>query len=159
MRLEFFEYPSLQELLKNFYVITIHTTLNPPIHHLINLINLRNIKFIKRGTCLINTTRDKIVETPALVYALKEGILKGSVLDVSEEVEIKEESELLVRPDLKTEQVKTLGYNNVLIKMQNALITPYNAFDNFKKAIKRILKTTIKNIKTFISGDPINIVK
>ena len=150
------QYVSLEELLKNSDVITIHVNLNPSTYH---LINKDNINLIKRGAYLINTARGGIIETEALVYALKEGILKGAALDVlEEETEIKEELEILAKTDLKTEEIKTLWQNHLLMKMPNVLITPHNAF-NSKEAIERILATTIENIKAFISGAPINIVK
>jgi D-lactate dehydrogenase len=163
-------YTSLEELLKNSDVITIHVNLNPSTYH---LINKENIKLIKPGAYLINTARGGIIETEALLYALKEGILKGAALDVlEEETEIKEELELLVKyttdkrgsnadehglDDLK-ETAFTLWQNHILMKMPNVLITPHNAF-NSKEAIERILMTTIENIKKFLQGNSINLVK
>jgi D-lactate dehydrogenase len=163
-------YTSLEELLKNSDVITIHVNLNPSTYH---LINKENIKLIKPGAYLINTARGGIVETEALFYALKEGILEGAALDVlEEETEIKEELELLVKytadkhgynaderglNDLK-ETAFTLWQNHILMKMPNVLITPHNAF-NSKEAIERILMTTIENIKKFLEGNPMNLVK
>lgn len=149
------KYVSLEELLKNSDVITIHTTLNPSTYH---LINQNNINLIKKGAYLINTARGGIIETSALVYALKEGILKGVALDVLEkENEIKEELEILGKEDLSKEEIKTLWANHVLMKMPNVFITPHNAF-NSKEAVERILKTTIENIKAFVSKTPINLV-
>ena len=164
-------YTSLEELLKNSDVITIHVNLNPSTYH---LINKENIKIIKRGAYLINTARGGIVETEALLYALKEGILRGAALDVlEEETEIKEELELLVKytqTDANLERTYTnekekfketaftLWQNHILMKMPNVLITPHNAF-NSKEAIQRILMTTIENIKRFLEGKAINLVK
>jgi D-lactate dehydrogenase len=162
------------------------------------LINKENIKLIKPGAYLINTARGGIVETEALLYALKEGILKGAALDVlEEETEIKEELELLVKytkshlpessgrinypnkepnknqvfghnsgntfgqnsgSDNIKETAFTLWQNHILMKMPNVLITPHNAF-NSKEAMERILMTTIENIKKFLEGNPINLVK
>jgi len=172
-------YTSLEELLKNSDVITVHVNLNPSTYH---LINTENIKLIKRGAYLINTARGGIVETEALLYGLKEGILKGAALDVlEEETEIKEELELLTKYtvdkhgsdkthidadinadkhglDKFKETAFTLWQNHILMKMPNVLITPHNAF-NSKEAIERILMTTIENIKKFLEGKPINLIK
>ncbi|GIW66984.1 MAG: lactate dehydrogenase [Candidatus Parcubacteria bacterium] len=149
------KYVSLEELLQNSDVITIHVNLNPSTFH---LINKENIKLIKPGAYLVNTARGGIVETEALIYALKEGILNGAALDVlEEETEIKEEIELLTKKEIKLDEIKTLWQNHILMKMPNVLITPHNAF-NSKEAIERILKTTIENIKGFIEGKPINLV-
>ena len=164
-------YTSLEELLKNSDVITIHVNLNPSTYH---LINKENIKLIKPGAYLVNTARGGIVETEALLYALKEGLLKGAALDVlEEEIEIKEELELLVKytqTDTNLEQTYTnekerlketaftLWQNHILMKMPNVLITHHNAF-NSKEAIERILMTTIENIKRFLEGKAINLVQ
>jgi D-lactate dehydrogenase len=149
------KYVSLEELLQNSDVITIHTNLNPSTYH---LINQNNINLIKKGAYLINTARGGITETSALIYALKEGILKGVALDVlEEENEIKEELELLVNKEVREEEIKTMWADHILMKMPNVLITPHNAF-NSKEAVERILNTTIENIKSFINGSPINLV-
>lgn len=149
------KYVSLEELLQNSDIITIHASLNSSTFH---LINKNNINFIKRGAYLINTARGGIVETEALIYALKDGLLKGVALDVlEEEIEIKEELEILARSDLRVEDIKTLWHDHILMKMPNVLITPHNAF-NSKEAIERILKTTIENIKGFLNGNYLNIV-
>jgi D-lactate dehydrogenase len=148
-------YTSLEELLKNSDVITIHVNLNPSTYH---LINKENIKLIKRGAYLINTSRGKVVETEALLYGLKEGILKGVALDVLEEEEdIKEELEILTKREIKENEIRTLWQNHILMKLPNVLVTPHNAF-NSKEAIERVLMTTIKNIKSFLEGKPINVV-
>jgi D-lactate dehydrogenase len=149
------KYVSLEELLQNSDVITIHTNLNPSTYH---LINQNNINLIKKGAYVINTARGGITETSALIYALKEGILKGAALDVlEEENEIKEELALLVSKEVKEEEIKTMWADHILMKMPNVLITPHNAF-NSKEAIERILNTTIENIKSFINGSTINLV-
>ncbi|GIW66648.1 MAG: lactate dehydrogenase [Candidatus Parcubacteria bacterium] len=148
-------YVSLEELLKNSDVITIHVNLNSSTYH---LINKENIKLIRSGAYLINTSRGGIVETEALIYAIKEGILKGVALDVlEEEIEIKEELELLTKKDIELVDIKTLWQNHILMKMPNVLITPHNAF-NSKESIERILETTIESIKGFIKGKPINLI-
>jgi len=149
------KYVSLEELFQNSDVITIHTNLNQSTYH---LINQNNIDLIKRGAYLINTARGGIIETSALIYALKEGILKGAALDVlEEENEVKEELELLINKEVKEEEIKTIWANHILMKMPNVLITPHNAF-NSKEAVERILNTTIENIKSFIEVKPVNLV-
>ncbi len=150
-----FNYVSLDELLKNADVITIHTPYNKDTHH---LINRNNVATIKRGAYLINTARGAIVETDALVEALQKGILGGAGLDVlEEEGETKDELELLVKTRENEEDLKTMLENHVLMKMPNVLITPHNAF-NTNEAVARILDTTLQNIKSFASGKPTNLI-
>ena len=151
-----FEYKEkLDDLLGNSDIITLHAPLNEQTHH---LINGDNIYKIKKGAYLINTARGGLVDTDALVKALKEKHLAGAALDVlEEEGAIKEELELLTSGKVEEHNIKTLLQNHVLIDMPNVIITPHNAF-NSQEALQRILKTTVENIKAFASKQPQNIV-
>jgi len=149
------EYVELAELLKRSDFITIHTPYNENTHH---LINKDNINGIKKGAYLVNTARGPIVETEALVDALKRGILAGAGLDVlEEEGEIKDELNFLADPHPNEEALKNVLYNHALMKMPNVLITPHNAF-NSNEALREILETTLENIEAFIEGKPINLI-
>jgi D-lactate dehydrogenase len=151
-----FKYVSLDELLANSDVISIHCPYTPQSHH---LINKENIFKIKKGAYLINTARGGIVETEALVLGLQNGILAGAGLDVlEEEGETKDELFTLVSRHPKEEELKVMLENYILMKMPNVLISPHNAF-NSQEALERILKTTLDNILSFISGSPQNVVK
>jgi D-lactate dehydrogenase len=150
-----FEYTSLDHLLQNSDIISLHCAYNKETHH---LINKENIQKIKKGAFLINTARGPIVQTEALVMALSEGRLAGAGLDVlEEEGETEEELAFLKLGHPKEEELKTILHNHILMKMPNVLITPHNAF-NTQEALQRILQTTIENIKSFLAGKPINIV-
>lgn len=144
-----FKYVSLDELLGQSDVITIHVPLLPSTYY---LINKENIFKIKKGAILINTARGPIIETDALVQALNEGILAGAGLDVLEEEDvIKNEKEFLLRGHPEGHNMKTVLENHILMDMPNVLITPHNAF-NTKEALQRILDTDIKNLKSFIEN-------
>lgn len=144
-----FQYVSLEDLLKNSDVITIHTVYNPSTHH---LINENNFQFIKKGAFLVNTARGAIVQTEALIVALKKGILGGYAADVLEdEGEVKDELNYLMKTRPKEEVVKNMLYDHILMEMPNVLLTPHNAF-NTEEALQRILNTTMENIKGFESG-------
>lgn len=147
-----FRYASLNELLKNSDIISMHAPYNKATRH---MINKNNIKMIKKGAILINTARGGLVETEALVEALDGGILSGAGLDVLEEEQlVKEESELLSK-NYPIETLKTVIQNHTLLKRENVIITPHNAFNSIE-ALQRILDTTIENIKGFIKGKIIN---
>lgn len=151
-----FKYVSLEDLLKNSDVITLHVPLNKKTEH---LISAQNINLIKRGAYLINTARGGIVETAALVSALEQGILAGAGLDVlEEECYIKEEGQFLSEDFYKKCDIKTMLANHVLMEKKNVIITPHNAW-NSTEAIQRILDTTIENIRGFAKRKPTNIVK
>lgn len=137
------KFVSLDELLTNSDIISIHAPLTPETHH---LINKNNIKLIKKGAILVNTARGPIVATEALVFALQNKILKGAALDVLEEEQtIKEERLVLTEDYIELSSVKTLLLDHVLRDMPNVIITPHNAF-NSKEAILEINQKTVENI-------------
>ncbi len=150
-----FKYVSLDELLANSDVITLHVPYNPKTHH---LIGHHNINKIKRGAILINTARGALVDTAALTKALDEGILAGAGLDVLEEEGLIKEERQVLYEDTPKEKLKTAIENHILLNRENVVITPHIAFYS-KEAIQRILDVTISNIKSFIEGKPENIVE
>ena len=60
----------LEQLLREANVLTLHTKLTPKTRH---LIHAGNIPCLKPGVVLINCARGEVVETSALVEALKSG--------------------------------------------------------------------------------------
>lgn len=75
------EYRSLQDLLRESDVVTIHAPLTPATHY---LIGARELSWMKPTACIVNTARGPIVDEGALVHALKTGIIAGAGLDVYE---------------------------------------------------------------------------
>lgn len=150
-----FNYVLLDELLKNSDIITIHVPLMEQTHY---LINKDNIFLMKKGSLLINTSRGAIVDTDALAMALTKEHLGGAALDVlEEEVELKEEAELMVQNKIPPEDFKKIIEDHILIHMPNVIITPHMAFYT-KEAEFSIMETTVKNIKSALSGTPENLV-
>lgn len=142
-------YVDLSNLLGWADIVSIHVPLVPETRH---LINKDNIQLMKPGSFLVNTARGAIVETEAILWALEQGILAGCGLDVlEEESALKEERELLTREFLKTCDLKTQLLNHVLLTKDNVIITPHNAF-NSREALEEIVRTTIKNITSYVSG-------
>lgn len=146
---------SLDELLSDSDIITLHIPLTGDTHH---FIDKEKVVMMKKGSILINTSRGGIVETEAIVTGLDQGILAGVGLDVlEEECFLKEERQLLTKEFLEKCDLKTRLLNNVLLNHPNVLITPHNAF-NSKEALFGILTTTIANIDGFLARKPINTV-
>lgn len=145
-----YEYVSLEELLKNSDVISLHAPYNKYTHH---MINKDNIKLIKPGAVLVNTARGAIVELGALKQALEEGILSGAALDVieGEELLLKDRDQLTPEERMIVEQILAI------IKRDNVVFTPHIAYYT-REAAERILDTSIANIKAFLEGHPQNIV-
>ena len=76
------EFIPLKEMLPRSDVVTIHVPLTPQTHH---MIGKEQIRLMRKGAYLINTSRGAIVDEKALVEALKSGKLGGAALDVYEE--------------------------------------------------------------------------
>src|SRR3989338_5615286 len=146
-----FEYKSFAEVVSQSDIITLHIPYTKENHH---LINKENISMMKKGVYLINTARGELVDTEALIRGLKEGIIAGAGLDVLEG-----EKQLQNVQNAENEEIKKIvALNHELIKMPNVMVSPHMAFYT-REAIASIQQTTIDNIKSFISGNPINLIK
>lgn len=150
-----FQYAEMDELMKNSDIITIHVPYNPHTHH---LINKDNLKLVKKGTILLNTSRGGVVDTDALLEALENKTIGAAGLDVIEgEQLISEERELLHESD-NPEKLRTVIRDKEILHMENVVFTPHNAF-NSKEALMRILDATLENIDCYSSGKCKNVVK
>lgn len=127
-----FTYVDLPQLLETSDIITLHLPLTKDTHHIINSSNTCSIK---QGAFFINTARGGLVDTKALLDALKNGTLAGCAVDVLEDT---------TSPEAKQ-----------LISHSCALVTPHNAY-NTREAAHRLIQDTIGIIKAFKAGTPIN---
>lgn len=73
------EMVSKEYLLQHSHVITLHCDLNPSSHH---CLNSHAFKAMRLRPFIINTARGPLIDEPALVEALKQGIVSGAGLDV-----------------------------------------------------------------------------
>ena len=152
-----FEYKSLAEVLTQSDILTLHIPYNKENRY---LINKENIALMKKGVYIINTARGELIDTEALIWGLKEGIIAGAGLDVLEgEKELKEEIEILLAPSSseRMEDYKTLLKDRLLMDMPNVIITPHIAF-YAREAVAEILKVTVLNIRGFLVGSYLNLV-
>lgn len=143
-----FKYVTLNELLENSNIITLHCPYNKHTHH---LINMNNIDKIKKGTLFINTARSGIIEPKALYYAIEKGIFSGAGLDVFEGEELSKEENQMLTKNVAVEHLEALLKRNILLKNENVIITPHMAFDS-AEAAERILETTAENINFYFEG-------
>jgi len=135
------------DLLRKCDVISLHTPLTPETRH---IIRKETIELMKPGSILINVSRGALVDTRALIEALKCGHLAAVGLDVYEEEEdifFKDLSgEILHDDDL----ARLLTFPNVLITSHQGFLT--------REALSEIAETTITNIlalagqKSFVEG-------
>jgi D-lactate dehydrogenase len=138
----------LDEVIASSDILSLHCPLTDESYHLIDAIRLAQMK---RGVMLINTGRGALVDTPALIEALKSGQLGYLGLDVYEE-----ESELFFEDhsDLPL-QDDTLAR---LLTFPNVIVTAHQAFLTHE-ALDAIARTTLDNISAWLAGRPSNEVK
>lgn len=150
------KYVTLDELLSNSDIITMHAPYTKENHH---MINKENIIKIKKGAYIVNTARGELIDTEALLLGIQSGILSGVGLDVLEgERELKEEFHLKYSDEHNNINYKTLLENHVLINIPEVIITPHVAFYT-EEAENEIVNTTVENIKSFEQGQIKNTIK
>lgn len=125
-----FSYASLPALLAESDVVTLHVNLNEGTRHLINQASLA---LMKPQAILINTSRGEVVDTGALIAALRTGRLAGAGLDV-----------------LERERETYHDFNGL-----NAVVTPHLGWYT-GGAIDRILEISLATIASFMEGQLIN---
>jgi D-lactate dehydrogenase len=148
------QFMSLEEVLEQADVISLHVPYLPSTHHLINAERLR---LLKPTALLINTSRGKVVDTKAVAAALREDRLGGVALDTFEGEDIWIEEEFLKHDDLPAIALREAMESFSIMRSERAILTPHNAF-NTKEALERILIASAENLKTYFSGYPQNVV-
>ncbi len=148
-------FTDLDSVLSQADVVSLHLPYMKETHH---IINMDNITKFKKGAILINAARGGLVETQAILEGLNKQILSGAGLDVlEEEVNIREESELLSTSLTESVDLKTQLLDHILLNREDVIVTPHNAF-NSKESVQQILDTTVKNIQQYLTGTPENVV-
>ena len=134
-------YVTLEELFKNSDIISLHCPLTSDTFH---IINKNNLACMKNGVYIVNTSRGALIESEALVEALKSGKVGAAALDVYEEESdffFKDLSNSIISDDVLT----------VLSCMPNVLITSHQAFLT-NEALENIAKTTLKNLDEYFNN-------
>lgn len=150
-----FTYVSLDELLGNSDIVSIHVPYSKETHHMIDSAALLKMK---KTALLVNTSRGGLIDTNALVSALRAKTIAGAALDVLEEEDIvKDEAAFLAGGHPEGHNLCAVLADHALLKMQNVIVTPHIAY-NTGEALDRILDTTVSNIKAWAEGKAQNIV-
>ncbi|HSC34151.1 MAG TPA: 2-hydroxyacid dehydrogenase, partial [Thermodesulfobacteriota bacterium] len=135
-------YTDASGLFKESDIITLHCPLTPATHH---LIDSKALAKMKRGVMLINTSRGAVIDTKAVIGALKSGKIGYLGLDVYEE-----EGDLFFE-DLSNEVIQDDVFAR-LLTFPNVLITGHQAFFT-REALQAIAETTLSNIADFEKGE------
>jgi len=133
-----FEYVTLDTLFETSDIVSLHCPLTPETKH---IVNESTLAIMKPESLLINTSRGALVDTPALIDALRSSSIGGAGLDVYEEEEefFFEDfsNEVMVDDDL----ARLLSFPNVLITSHQGFFT--------REAMMEIANVTMKNIHAF----------
>ena len=132
--LEIAEYTDLDTILKESDVIALHCPLFPETQ---GIINKATIAKMKDGVIIINNSRGQLVVEQDLADALNCGKVAAAGLDV-----------------VSTEPIKE---DNPLLKAKNCLITPHISWAP-KESRLRILDCSEKNLQSYLSGTPQNVI-
>lgn len=124
----------LDELFAASDVVTLHCPLTADNERFVNAALLARMK---RSAYLINAARGQLVDEAALADALAAGTIAGAGLDVV--------SEEPIRAD------------NPLLRAPNCVITPHVAWASLA-ARRRLMATTVENVRAFLAGTPQNVV-
>lgn len=118
------KFTSLQTLLKNSDVVSIHAPLTPATKHLISRAELT---LMKKSAILINTARGPVVDEQALIWALKAGEIASAGLDVFEN-----------EPEMSAE----------LKSLSNVILTPHTASATYetREAMSKIAAQNIVDV-------------
>ena len=138
-------YLDLPELLAQSQIISLHCPLTEDSRY---LINQQSLAHMQPGAMLINTGRGGLVDTPALIEALKSGQLGYLGLDVYEEeaqLFFEDRSDLPLQDDVLA---RLLTFPNVIVTAHQAFLT--------REALAAIAETTLHNIASWAAGQPQN---
>lgn len=132
-----YERVSLDELLSDSDIISIHAPLNDKTE---NLFNYENISKMKKSAILLNLGRGPIVNDADLARALEEGLIAGAGLDVIKKEPMEKDSPLL--------RIQDSG---------KLIVTPHIAWATYE-ARSRLMDEVYENIKAFLRGEERNVV-
>ncbi|MFB6455514.1 2-hydroxyacid dehydrogenase [Chitinophaga sp. Hz27] len=136
------EYVSIETILKNADIISLHCPLTPETRH---LVNVHTIAQMKPGVFLLNTSRGGLIDTKAVIEALKNGHIGALAIDVYEQ------EEQLFFHDLSDAIIQDDVWSR-LITFPNVVITSHQGFFT-REALTQIAETTLKNIQQFEKGE------
>lgn len=138
------KFVELSEIYREADVISLHVPLTPETHHMIDESALAQMK---RGVFLVNTGRGALIDSKALIDALKTGHLGAAGLDVYEVEDgifFQDLSGRMLQDDVLA---RLLTFPNVLITSHQAFLTA--------EALSAIAHVTLDNVSAFERGEPL----
>jgi glycerate dehydrogenase len=128
------KYVSLDELLANSDIVSLHC---PLMESTMGIINKESISKMKVGVMIINTSRGPLVVEQDLCDALNSGKVAGAAVDVV--------------------SAEPIAAGNPLLKAKNCIITPHIAWAP-KESRLRLMNIAADNLAAYVNGTPVNVV-
>jgi glycerate dehydrogenase len=128
------KYVTLDELLAQSDIISLHC---PLFESTQGIINKDNIAKMKDGVLILNTSRGPLVVEQDLCDALNSGKVGGAALDVVSS--------------------EPIAATNPLLQAKNCIITPHIAWAP-KESRARLMNIAVDNLAAFVNGSPVNVV-
>lgn len=138
---DFVEYVSLDRLLSDSDVISLHCPLMDSTYH---LINIDTIKKMKDGVILVNTSRGALVKTDDLIEGIRMHKFAGVGLDVYEE----ETNNVF---EDRSDEILEHSTTARLLSFPNVMITSHQGFFT-REALEAIAATTLGNGMDYLAG-------
>jgi len=161
-----FQFVTLEELLAEAHIISLHSSLSAKTYHILNRETLAQCQ---RGVLIINTARGSLIDSQALRDALDSGQVGGAGLDVLQDERVMRQpvSQIIaadivqhLRSDAaaydardadRVRELQELLLGDALLARSNVVFTPHVAF-NSVEAIERLREVTVENILAFCQG-------
>ncbi len=128
------QYLELDELLEVSDVVSVHVRLSPQSRRLLGPAEFARMK---RGALLVNTSRGDVIDTAALVEALRSGHLGGAGLDVFDE--------------------EPLPPGHPLLECEQVVLSPHSA-DQTPEGVDMLNAGAVENVLAYLDGQPQNVV-
>ncbi|APC25528.1 D-lactate dehydrogenase [Only Syngen Nebraska virus 5] len=142
------EYTSLDNVIREADVLSLHCPLMKSTFH---MINEDTLKTMKKTAIVVNTARGGLIDTEALIDALENGTISGCAMDVYEHESglfFTDRAVLPIEDRMKFWDKKFARLAN----LPNAIVSPHVAFLT-KEALKNIADTTVENLTSAFSGE------
>jgi D-3-phosphoglycerate dehydrogenase len=125
---------SLDALLREADIVSLHLPLTPQTKH---MIGARELRLMKPQAIIVNTARGNLIDEAALAQALRDGVIAAAALDVFENE--------AMRPD------------HPLLALPNAILTPHIAGSS-EEALRRTATQLVERIVSVLGGTPMDVV-
>lgn len=140
--LDFVEYVSLEQLLRESDLISLHCPLMKETYHMINIFTINQMK---DGVILVNTSRGGLIDTNDLIQGIRERKFSGVGLDVYEE----EKDNVFENHE---DDIMMHSVTSRLLSFPNVIVTSHQGFFT-EEALAAIAETTLGNAEAYLKGE------